>query len=653
MSATFQERLQARAGILRSRGLTSLACAMPSPEVVASWHRSDEAGLAMDAVPDITVLGAADLQRRREQAGLVRQLALAEIETLSQQIAGSNFLLAFGDREGVILDVVEDHRFATSSSGASIVVGSGWAESTCGTNGLGTALASGKPVSISGPDHYCLHFSDIACTASPIRDAWGEVVGVLDASSYFESRQRHTGALVKMATTQIENLLLVHQMRDSVVLAIHPRAEFLDTLSVGLMAFDAAGHLRAANERARSLLAGLPLALGTPFEAVFDASFALTASRLQQGSTVALHDAMGSALVVRAHGPLPLAAAGRSVSVPKAPPQLPQKLSATAGGIHIGGQHYVAADPAVEAALRTVAAAVRLKVPVLIHGETGTGKEQLARHAHEVSGRKGAFVALNCGALPAELFESELFGHKGGAFTGARRDDHAGLLASADGGTLLLDELRELPLLLQSALLRFLDDQMVRPVGGTQSRKVDVQIVAACHAELEAEVAAGRFRADLMYRLNTVRVTLPPLRDRLDFDAAVRHVLSGIAPTASITPGAVKLLGGHDWPGNFRELRSVLTRALLALDPSESALDESGVRPHIPVGGCAGASGGATLHLGATELVLREFERTGRNVSLTSRNLAISRTTVYRHLRERNIFPPPTRRLQPFTAATE
>jgi len=606
----------------------------------------------MDAEPDIPVHSAADVRRRRDQAGFVRQLAMAEIETLSQQIAGSNFLLAFGDRDGVILDVLEDQRFATSSSGASIVLGSSWAETVCGTNGLGTALASGRPVSISGPDHYSLYFSDIACTASPIRDAWGEVVGVLDASSYFESRQRHTGALVKMATTQIENLLLVHQMRDSVMLAIHPRVEFLGTLSVGLMAFDPVGCLRAVNERARHLLAGLPLAIGSRFEDVFNASFAITVSRLQQGSTLALRDAMGSALVVRAQEPMAQAANNQQQSiVPKAPPQVLHKPSADASGICIGGQHYVAADPVVGAALRTVAAAVRLKVPVLIHGETGTGKEQLARHAHEASGRKGAFMALNCGALPAELFESELFGHKGGAFTGARRDDHPGLLVSADGGTLLLDELRELPPLLQSALLRFLDDQMVRPVGGTKSRKVDVQIVAACHSELEAEVAAGRFRADLMYRLNTVRVTLPPLRERLDFEAAVLHVLRGIAPAASITSGAVKLLGGHHWPGNFRELRSVLTRALLALDASENQINESCVGQHIPANGRPREV--ATLHLGATEMVQREFERTGRNVSLTSRNLAISRTTVYRHLRERKVFLSTAGRDQSVMSATD
>lgn len=645
MSATFQERLQLRTGILRSRGLATSVHAMPSPDVVASWRRSGDAGLAMDAMPEITVISTPDLQRRRDQSGFVRQLALVEIETLSQQIAGSNFLLAFADGDGVILDVVADHRFATSSSGAGIVVGSCWAERVCGTNGMGTALASGRPVSINGLDHYCLHFNDIACTASPIRDAWGEVVGVLDASSYVESRQRHTGALVKMATTQIENLLLVHQMRGTVVLAIHPRAEFLGTLNAGLMAFDSSGQLCSANERARVLLAGLPLPPGTRFETLFDASYEMTLRRLSQGVSVELHDAMGSALAVRTHGPVVASTAGKLPSpVEKTKPLSSHDSMVAAAGTNIGGQSYVAADLAVQSALRSVAAAVRLRVPVLIHGETGTGKEQLARYAHEVSGRKGAFVALNCGALPAELFESELFGHKGGSFTGARRDDHMGLLVSADGGTLLLDELRELPLLLQSALLRFLDDQMVRPVGGTQSRKVDVQIVAACHAELGAEVAAGRFRADLLYRLNTVRVVLPPLRDRLDFDIIVRHVLCGIAATARITPGAVRLLRSHDWPGNFRELRSALTRALLDSDQTDCVLDEVHVRPHIPVLGRAGVSHAATLHLGASELVLREFERTGRNVSLTSRNLAISRTTVYRHLRDRNIFPSSSKR---------
>jgi transcriptional regulator of acetoin/glycerol metabolism len=634
-----QERLQAHARSVRSRGLTLPPGGLPAPEILDSWGRCGEAGLQVDFVPETLMVSGADLSRRRDAAGLLRHLALAEIETLSQQIAGSNFLLAFGDQDGVLLDLFEDHRFATSTSGAGIVAGSQWTENLCGTNGVGTALATGRAISVNGPDHYFFHFGDISCTASPIRDAWGQVVGVLDASSYFESRQRHTEALVRMATTQIENLLLTHQMRDAVVLAIHPRAEFLGTLSAGVIAFDQSGALRAVNARAHALLTGLALAPGTLFETLFDAPFEATLQRLHKGGTVNLNDAMGSTLVTRAHGAA-LTTSASSCIAHESRPVSAHKAPAKTHNISIAGRHYLAADPGVETALRTVAAAVRMNVPVLIHGETGTGKEQLARHAHEASGRKGAFVAVNCGALPAELFESELFGHKGGAFTGARREDNPGLLASADGGTLLLDELRELPLALQPALLRFLDDQLVRPVGGTQSRKVDVQIVAACHADLEAAVAAGRFRADLMYRLNTVCVVLPPLRERQDFIDAVWHVLTGLAPGANITPAAINLLASHHWPGNFRELRAVLTRALLARGATEAALDAPDLHSHLPVGNGAGLTGASSLRLSATELVLREFERTGHNISLTSRNLAISRTTVYRHLRDGKSPPP-------------
>jgi sigma-54 dependent transcriptional regulator, acetoin dehydrogenase operon transcriptional activator AcoR len=266
---------------------------------------------------------------------------------------------------------------------------------------------------------------------------------------------------------------------------------------------------------------------------------------------------------------------------------------------------------------------------VLIHGDTGTGKELLARHAHAASGRRGAFVAINCGALPAELIEAELFGYAQGAFTGARRGGSPGLIASADGGTLLLDEVRELPLALQPALLRFLDDQLVRPLGGTRAERVDVQLLAATHTDLEAEVAAQRFRADLLYRLNTVRVALPPLRQRRDFASAVRQTLQAIDPLARIDDEAVARLSLHAWPGNFRELRAVLTRCLLAAGGSRLGLAD--VEAQLPAP--PRSAPGSQLQQGASEMVRREFERCGGSVSQTSRNLGVSRSTVYRHLR--------------------
>ena len=617
------ERQLAHAQVLRARGSALPPGETPAEVILDSWSRCLRSGLDFAARVPVAMIESHDLAQRRERAAVVRRLAQAELETLSQQIAGSNFLLAFADLDGVILDVVSDNRFVMSGSGAEIVAGSCWSESLCGTNGLGTALAAGRSVAVSGQEHYFSRLGDLTCTASPVRDAYGEVIGVLDASSYVESRQQHTQALVQMAATQLENGLLVHQMREQRLIAIHPRQEFLGTLSAGLLAFDQDGRFIAANARGRQLLHGLQVRRdSTTFEELFEQSFDGVLGRLHVGSDVQLRDALGSALVARCIG---RRAARADVARPPVIARAAPHASASADDAR--DPHVVAEDPDVVEAFLLVEAAVRMKAPILICGETGSGKEILARHAHRASARTGAFVAINCGALPAELFEAELFGYVGGAFTGARREGNAGLIASADGGTLLLDEVRELPLHLQAALLRFCDDGVLRPVGGTASRRVDVQLLAATNADLEEDVAAQRFRADLMYRLNTVRATLPPLRQRRDFVAAVRSVLHTLDPMATIDDAAIERLSTHAWPGNFRELRSVLTRALLV--QGGHRLGAADVAALLPSSSCQPSS---VIQQSALEAIRREYERTGQNVSLTSRNLGVSRTTVYRYL---------------------
>ena len=651
------ERQLAHARAIRARGNALPPEGVPAAVILDSWARCMQQGLDSGARLLPPVVEAADLAQRRERAEVTRRLAQAELETLSQQIAGSNFLLAFADSEGVILDLYADNRFSMSGSDAGILPGSCWQESLCGTNGLGTALAAGHSVAVTGMEHYLLKLGDVSCTATPVRDHRGEIVGVLDASSYFESRQRHTQALVQMAATHIENGLMLHQMRGHLVLAVHPRPEFLGTMSAGLLAFDEGGRLLALNARGVQLMQGLDPSPGCRFESLFDERFEEVLARLTRGGDWRLRDVLGSSLMAVLVG-RPLAArraapAAAPVLVPPAVvgPALaaPQRQEAAAGARAATPPRPAAAvankpappgpadfgpqdplrsdDPAVMACVRTVNAAVRLKAPLLILGETGSGKEAMARHAHRASGRSGALVAVNCAALPAELFEAELFGHVGGAFTGSRREGNLGLIASAHGGTLLLDEVRDLPLPLQAALLRFLDDQMLRPVGGTSARRVDVQLLAASNVDLADEVAARRFRADLLFRLDTVRVTLPPLRLRRDFAAAARGLLRELDPSARLSEAALARLSQHHWPGNFRELRAVLTRALMARD--DGRLDAADVDGLLPA---AGMLAGSALQQGASELVRREFERT-RCVSQTSRNLGISRTTVYRHLR--------------------
>ena len=622
------ERQLAHAQVLRARGSALPFGELPAEVILDSWSRCLRSGLDFASRAPVSVIESHDLAQRRDRAAVVRRLAQAELETLAQQIAGSNFLLAFADPDGVVLDVVTDNRFVLSGSGEEIVAGSCWSEALCGTNGLGTALASGRSVAVSGQEHYFSRFGDLTCTAAPVRDAYGEVVGVLDASSYVESRQQHTQALVQMAATQLENGLLAHQMREQRLVAIHPRQEFLGTLSAGLLAFDQQGRFLAANARGRQLLHGLhPCRDSTTFEELFDQPFDRVLGRLHGGVDMQLRDALGSALVARCVGRRPPHPEAGRAGVAGRTARLVSEPMDDAPEVRV-----VAEDPDVVEAFLLVEAAVRMKAPILICGETGSGKEILARHAHRASGRAGAFVAINCGALPAELFEAELFGYVGGAFTGARREGSEGLIAKADRGTLLLDEVRELPLHLQAALLRFFDDGMVRPVGGTVARRVDVQLLAATHADLEEDVAARRFRADLMYRLNTVRANLPPLRQRRDFAAAVRSVLDALDPLATIDDAAIERLATHTWPGNFRELRSVLTRALLVQGGHRLCL--AGVAALLPSTRLQ-PNPASVIQQTTLETIRREYERTGRNVSQTSRNLGVSRTTVYRYLGRR------------------
>jgi two-component system response regulator AtoC len=236
-------------------------------------------------------------------------------------------------------------------------------------------------------------------------------------------------------------------------------------------------------------------------------------------------------------------------------------------------ENFIGSSPALQEMLRQVRRVAPTKTTVLLTGESGTGKELVARALHELSPRAAMpFVAVNCGAIPAELLESELFGHVRGAFTDASRDKK-GLAAEADGGTLFLDEIGELPLALQVKLLRFLEDEMVRRVGDTRSERVDVRVVAATARDLARAVKEGQFREDLFYRLNVVNVRLPTLRERPDdVPALVEHFLAKYrrlrpeAPLEGVSPQALEVLRSHRWPGNVRELEHAVERAVVLAD---------------------------------------------------------------------------------------
>ena len=599
-----------------------------APDIYDSWMRCISLGLDTRRPPPPEIVSPATLRQEQQRCSLVRGLALAEMHTLHQQIAGSNYMIAFATAEGLLLDFVSDSSFNDASDAASIRPGSIWTEAYCGTNGLGTAAHLKRQIVVHGREHFFSRYNNLTCTASPIFAPDGELIGVLDASSDCLSRQSHTQALVAMAATQIENGLFRENHRSNILIAFHNRGEYLHTLSAGLLAVDNDGRILAANQAARSLLHGLPTSPGRGFGDIFRTKFNAFIDEGRRQERQRLQDDVGSQFIATIENTrqFPMT---QKVSAPR--PDAPKDEPPNAP------TQFVSADPAIAAIVRRVETAASRKMPVLIRGETGTGKEQLARHAHAASRRTGAFVAVNCAALPEGLIEAELFGYAEGAFTGARKGGSPGLFREADGGTLFLDEIGDMPVTLQAVLLRFLDDWTVRPVGGAK-KQVDVLLVSATNANLDASIAKGRFRTDLLFRLNTLEVTLPPLRERADFAEIARHLLKIIDPAASLTLSALDWLAALDWPGNIRELRNVLSR--LSLAEAGQLIDEAAAvaaTEHARARS-GGRRGGDTLksslHNVQSAQVRAAFAETGNNISKTARKLGVSRNTIYRTLRD-------------------
>jgi DNA-binding NtrC family response regulator len=307
-------------------------------------------------------------------------------------------------------------------------------------------------------------------------------------------------------------------------------------------------------------------------------------------------------------------------------------------------------SPAMREVRRQLARFAPSELSVVIFGESGTGKELVARSLHEASGRRGALITVNCGALPRELIESELFGHERGAFTGAQRR-HLGCFGEAEGGTLFLDEIGELPLELQPRLLRALENRAIRPVGAARELPVDVRVIAATHRNLEQAVSSGQFRADLYYRLCALEITVPPLRQRSeDIPRLVRHFLDEIGQKielhgrrCTIADAELDALRRHPWPGNVRQLRNALLRAIHLAGPELRAADlcdasSSLVKTTASPPGLSPVVGRSFAEI-ERQILLDALSHTGGNCRAAAELLQIPKSTLHDKLRRLGIAP--------------
>jgi sigma-54 dependent transcriptional regulator, acetoin dehydrogenase operon transcriptional activator AcoR len=591
-------------------------------EIRDSWQRCLDAGLNPVQQPKRVVVTSQKLGTLIEQNSHLVHLAKLELCKLQRQCAGNDCVLGFANHEAILLDYVSSN--SSIRAAVKATPGSCWNEGLRGTNAIGTAAFTRSPVFVEFSEHFLRSYQMLTCAAVPVMDPDGELVGVLHKASNCGFRQQHTIPLLSMSALYIEAELFWERYRSEIVIQLHSHNEFVDTCNAGLIALNPEGGILCSNRQAKFFLEGLPVEAGRHFDEVFRVSFRSFVAGPQVADGLAeLTDIRGSCFSVRVHHPGNIA---QAIAFPR---------TKSRGVAQLASPGFVCEDPVASHAVALVKRAVEMRIPILIRGETGTGKEMLAQHAHRLSRRSGPFVAINCAAVPESLIEAELFGYRGGAFTGAQSGGAAGLILQADKGTLFLDEIGDMPINLQPALLRFLDSWTVRPIGSVKEQKVDVQLVTATNCDLEQAIADRRFRRDLLYRINGVDILLPPLRNRSDFDQIVRDLLSQVAPHLRIAEDTLRLLREQHWIGNMRELRNILVRSALTCDGPCLSMEAVGhllpKRLQLQTGVHRGAS---TLLDLRREAVLDAYGKNSGNISKAARSLSVSRNTLYRELRQ-------------------
>ncbi|HEX5487968.1 MAG TPA: sigma-54-dependent Fis family transcriptional regulator [Rhodanobacteraceae bacterium] len=626
-----------------------------APRIGRSWSRCvNEFGIRPHSRRDTTVLPARRLRECQQQFGGVLTVASCEMENLYELIAGTGYAVILSDASGTVLNAITDPALKREFRQSGLWLGALWDERHEGTNGIGTCLAEGSATTVHRDEHFRDYNVRLSCSSAPILDAHGTLLGVLDASSINSADtreiQRHTMALVSMSAILISRCRFMAEYPDAWIVRFHSRPEFVGLLHEALIAVDGEGVVQAVNESALLQLGyGSRAALvGHPIEELF--RFAADTMRQR------------AAHAASTIWPIRDLARGRRFYALVRPPQTGQihadalpasKESRSSAGSPLQG--HVTGDARMR---RNIAMGHQLfakQVPILLHGATGTGKDVFARALHAGSlWSDRPFVTVSCAAIPENLIESELFGYRPGAFTGAAREGRTGKILQSSGGTLFLDEIGDMPLTLQARLLRAIEAREVAPVGSDQTIAVDLHVISASHRDLRQMIGTREFREDLYYRLAGTTLELPSLADRSDKAELIRALLReefGDEEPIDIAADAFEKLLNYRWPGNIRQLRNALrTAAALCSNncirlsnlPQEivDPLDPAAATPPSAAYVRTSEPPASSLEGAERAALVRTLEKQGWNVSQTARALDISRNTLYRKLHKHGIAVP-------------
>jgi len=617
--------------------------------ILRSWQRSAKRGIGMER-DETRCVPRYDLMQRRDINNTFLLRSQPVMENLYHEICGTSSMVLLSDSDGVILHSIGDPDFVDQAQKVYLKPGGIWTEGVNGTNAIGTALEEQAAVHVHSSEHFIDKNRFLSCSATPIFDPLGMVLGALDVSGDYRAHQKHTMALVRLSAQMIENQMFVPQFTEEIIVNFHLRPEFIGTHYEGIAVFAHDGRFVAAN-RCALLHLGLdrPRMIGQTFSSLFNISLAklLEQSRFVPQPVLKLPLLSGAEVYGRVWCGATVSPVTFLPTCSKAAGVVKPALQQVAGGVPLARLEL--GDPAMQAVISKALKVVGHEIPIVIEGESGTGKELFARGLHLAGPRRsGPFVPINCSAIPEGLFESELFGYQEGAFTGARRKGNIGKIREADNGTLFLDEIGEMPLNLQARLLRVLQDRTVSPLGGTGHYPVNIAVICATNRRVRDSVAAGTFREDLYYRLNGLLLTVPSLRERKDcaeLSSSILNDLTGGNRQVSINPEVVRIFRTHPWPGNIRQMHNVLRTAVALLGDSDEITVDELPEDFLEQAGCCevvenvsrisstAETGGALLADMEASAISTTLVLSGGNIAETARRLGISRNTLYRKMR--------------------
>jgi transcriptional regulator of acetoin/glycerol metabolism len=587
------------------------------PRIAQSWkrclvdHKLDPAR----AGPPRTLMQS-ELKHSAERVDQLLHLAMPELDNLYGLVRDAGYCVNLADANATILvSRLPDGEAATILRQWKVYTGSVFAEATEGTNGLGTALAEQRSILVHRDEHFREQWSMFSCAVVPVFDHVGHLAGAVNITSCRSDLDRAAHQLALAVTTQA-----VRRIEEAIFRSSFDHG-WIATLpgDSSMIAFDDDQRVLGASRAARDSfgLSDAIIAAGRPLSQFIQFDGALAR---RPGASHEWRDRDGRHLG-QGHLSSPARAgrqaAARASRTTERPDRRHEALSQLAGG-----------DPALQRSVKRLLMVADKDIPVLLRGETGSGKDMFARAIHAASGRaRGRYVALNCAAMPESLIDAELFGYEVGAFTGARRDGSKGLIVQADGGTLFLDEIGDMPLALQTRLLRVLENREVWPLGALKPVAVNIRLVSATHRDLEAMVAEGGFRADLYYRLRGLQIDLPALRARADKAELIAGIAAEEAPHLRISGDAWQTLLAHPFPGNIRQLRHVLRLAACTAENGVIVEADLDLPPWVD---------DATLpdfEAAERNVIAEALGRHGGHVAEAARALNVSRATLYRKIK--------------------